>query len=224
MSCHIKDRRIQFFPDQCIPFFTRYHVIHFQEGISREYQGTIVNNSATLLYILEHRFIFEGGHPSQHHDPMNRIIVLLFTAFALFTAPMAYGQTENPNFDPDLALRLGADDYGMKNYIFVILKTGDNPTTDRAFIDSCFAGHLQNIGRLAEMKKLVVAGPFGRNDDDLRGIFILDATSPEEARKLLDTDPAIHAGLLKPLLYPWYGSAALSEYLNAADRIWKKDI
>ena len=151
------------------------------------------------------------------------ISVLAVALLALSVAPVK-GQVENPNYDADLAEKLGADDYGMKSYVFVILKSGDNPTTDEAFIDSCFRGHLDNIGRLVEQDKMVVAGPFGRNEDDMRGIFILDVPTVDEARILLETDPAIHAGLLKPLLYPWYGSAALPEYLEASDRIWKRDI
>jgi len=131
------------------------------------------------------------------------------------------GQTTNPNYDTTLAQALGADDYGMKMYVFVVLKSGNNKTTDKDFINSCFAGHMQNIGRLVESKQLIVAGPFGKNDNDFRGLFILNVTSLEEAKALLETDPAIKADLLAPELYPWYGSAALSEYLDAADKIWK---
>lgn len=56
-------------------------------------------------------------------------------------------------------------------------------------------GHMANINRLAEMKKLVVAGPFGDNGT-LRGIFIFRVDSLEEARKLTLTDPAVQAGRL----------------------------
>jgi uncharacterized protein YciI len=130
-------------------------------------------------------------------------------------------QVENPNFDSELALTLNADDYGMKSYVFVMLKTGTNSTTDKVFRDSCFTGHLKNINRLAEEKKLILAGPFGKNDASFRGIFILDVTTTEEANALLNTDPAIHANLLKADLYSWYGSAALSQYLEVSDKIWK---
>lgn len=130
-------------------------------------------------------------------------------------------QTTNPKLDTDLAKKLGGDDYGMKMYVFVILKGGDNKTTDKKFIDSCFAGHLANITRLAAEKKIVVAGPFGKNDSGFRGLFIMNVPTIAEAKKLLDTDPAIHADLLKPELYPWYGSAALPEYLEFHDKIWK---
>lgn len=127
----------------------------------------------------------------------------------------------NPNYDAALANRLGADDYGMKNYVLVILKTGSNHTADKAFIDSCFAGHMTNIHRLVELKKLIVAGPLKKNENNYRGIFILNTDSEEEAEVLLQTDPAIKEKLLEAELYKWYGSAALPEYLYESDRVWK---
>jgi uncharacterized protein YciI len=62
--------------------------------------------------------------------------------------------------------------------------------------------HLANIGRLAEMKKLVVAGPFG-DDGTLRGIFVFRVNSLEEARSLAQTDPAVQAGRLALQIHPW---------------------
>lgn len=130
--------------------------------------------------------------------------------------------TTNPNYNPELAEKLGADDYGMKSYILVLLKTGSNPGTDPDLVQSSFRGHMANIGRLVDEGKLVVAGPLGKNENSYRGIFILDVPTIEEAEELLQTDPAIKAGLLDADLYPWYGSAALSQYLEASDKIWKK--
>lgn len=107
----------------------------------------------------------------------------------------------NPNYDPRLAKKLGADDYGMKRYMLVMLKTGTNQTTDTDFINACFRGHMENINRLAEKGKLIVAGPLGKNEKNYRGIFILDATTLEEAEALLQTDPAISEKLLDAELY-----------------------
>jgi len=127
----------------------------------------------------------------------------------------------NPNYDSILAQKLGADDYGMKSYIFVILKTGSNKTTDKSMISECFKGHFENINLLVEQNKLIVAGPFGKNEQNFRGLFILNVSNYEEAEKLLQSDPAIKEGLLAIELFNWYGSAALSEYLDKADKIWK---
>ena len=62
--------------------------------------------------------------------------------------------------------------------------------------------HLDNINKLAEMKKLVVAGPFGDNGT-LRGIFVFRVNSIEEARELAATDPAVQAGRLALQIHPW---------------------
>jgi uncharacterized protein YciI len=62
--------------------------------------------------------------------------------------------------------------------------------------------HIANIVRLAEMKKLVVAGPFG-DDGDLRGIFVFRVDSLKEAQYLAATDPMIKIDRLKIELHPW---------------------
>ncbi len=62
--------------------------------------------------------------------------------------------------------------------------------------------HLANINRLAETKKLVIAGPFGDNGQ-LRGIFVFKVGSIDEARTLTETDPAVQAGRLAIDVHPW---------------------
>ena len=149
----------------------------------------------------------------------------LFLIFSFFVfVQLTSAQTVNPDYDSTLAKRLGADDYGMKSYVFTILKTGTNTTTDKAFIDSCFSGHMANIVRLVNEGKLIVAGPIGKNDNTYRGIFIFNVSSIEEARKLVETDPAVNSRLLDVDLYNWYGSAALPEYLEASQKIGKYKI
>lgn len=147
--------------------------------------------------------------------------LFLFFFLAVLASGSILGQTVNAQYDTALARKLEADDYGMKMYVLVILKTGSNKTKEKVFIDSCFRGHLTNIQKLADSKQLIVAGPFGKNETDFRGLFILNVKTVEEADKLLQTDPAIKTNLLKAELYPWYGSAALPEYFSAHDKIWK---
>jgi uncharacterized protein YciI len=62
--------------------------------------------------------------------------------------------------------------------------------------------HMANINRLAETKKLVVAGPFG-NNGTLRGIFVFRVNSLEEAKQLAETDPSVQAGRLAIEMRPW---------------------
>lgn len=130
-------------------------------------------------------------------------------------------QTANPGYDSTLARKLGADDYGMKMYVMVILKTGTNNEQDKAKRDTLFAGHMRNIRRMADIGKLVVAGPLSANEETYRGIFILDVKTFEEAASLLESDPTVTEKIFEPLYFKWYGSAALSEYLGSRDKIRK---
>jgi len=145
------------------------------------------------------------------------VAILLF----LISGITVNAQNTNPNFDVELAKKLGADDYGMKPYVLVMLKTGENTTASKEETNLAFRGHMENIGRLVKEGKLIVAGPLGKNDKTYRGIFIFDVPTIEEANALVMTDPAIKAKLLDAELYEWYGSAALAEYLPASDKIWK---
>ncbi|WP_235925662.1 YciI family protein [Pontibacter burrus] len=135
----------------------------------------------------------------------------------------AIAQSQNPNYNKALADSLGADDYGMKQYVLAILKTGSNTTTDKDKLNQYFRGHMENIGKLVKEGKLVVAGPLGKNDKNYRGIFILNAKTVEEARKMVETDPAVQAKVFDVELYPWYGSAALPVYLDTHSIISKEN-
>ena len=57
---------------------------------------------------------------------------------------------------------------------------------------------------------------------NLRGIYIFNVESVEEAKKLTETDPAIKAGSLVMELHPWYGSAALGLVNKYHDKISKE--
>lgn len=127
----------------------------------------------------------------------------------LFAAPALNAQTGAP-FDSALARRLGADRIGMKVYVMAFLKKGPNRNQDSVEAARLQTAHLANIGRMAEEGSLVLAGPF-MDDGDVRGIYVFNVTSVEEARALTATDPAIKAGRLVMELHPWYGSAALME-------------
>lgn len=158
----------------------------------------------------------------------------IFLIIAILAVKLAFGQSNankagvkdtlvlNPNYDKALADKLGGDDYGMKRYFFVILKTGANKTADKELTNKSFRGHMDNITRLVEEGKLIVAGPLGKNENNYRGIFILNnLKSIEEVKELLLTDLAIKNGLLDYEIFTWYGSAALPEYLPFSDKIWK---
>lgn len=127
------------------------------------------------------------------------------------------------DFDSLRAEQLGADEYGMRQYVMAFLKAGPNRNQSEEEAATLQRAHLDNITRMAEEGTLVVAGPF-TDDAEVRGIYIFNVSTLEEAEKLTSTDPAVKAGRLVMELHPWYGSAALVEVNETHKRIARRKI
>lgn len=127
-------------------------------------------------------------------------------------------------YDSLYAQALGADEYGMKTFVMALLSEGENQDLDSLEKIDLQRGHMDNINRLAEEGKLVLAGPFYNNpNSNLSGIYIFNVTTIAEAEELTMTDPAIQQGALKMELLLWYGSAALLEINDIHSKIAKEN-
>lgn len=145
---------------------------------------------------------------------------LLIFVFLVMSA-IGFSQESEIKYDEALAKSLHADEYGMKKYVFCLLKSGSNTTASKEETKKLFEGHMENIGKLAKEGKLVVAGPFMKNDRNYRGIYIFNVETVEEAKTLVATDPVIKANLLEAELTPWYCTAALQEIPKMHEKIAK---
>lgn len=147
---------------------------------------------------------------------MKKIILplLFLAAFSGFAQDDKYNET--------LSKSLGADDYGMRRYVFCILKDGSNTTASVEEKAELLKGHMENIKRLAAAGKLSIAGPFTKNDRNYRGIFIFNTDNLEEARQLVESDPAVRAKLFEAELTGWYASAALMKVNEIHETVAKK--
>jgi uncharacterized protein YciI len=113
-----------------------------------------------------------------------------------------------PAYDAELAKSLGGNENGMRRYVFVILRTGPNKMPAGQERNEMFAGHMANIQRLANERKLAYAGPLD-GVDGARGIFIFAVDSIDEARALVATDPVIAKGEMAAEYHTHFGSAGL---------------
>lgn len=147
-------------------------------------------------------------------------LVLAASAFAAPAQKAAEGAAA-PGYDAQLARTLGADDYGMRHYVLVLLRTGPHPMPEGAARDAMFKGHMANIQRLARVHKLVLAGPLD-GKDGLRGMFVFAVPDIEEAKKLVATDPTIVQGEMVAEYHAYYGSAALMLVDEMHDKVAKK--
>jgi uncharacterized protein YciI len=154
----------------------------------------------------------------------NESLPLLASSMALclfLAAPHAQSTDIKPKFDAELAKTLGADEYGMRRYVHVVLKTGPNKMPAGTERDAMFKGHFANIQRLAAEGKLVLAGPFD-GVDGWRGMFVLAVADIEEAKKLVATDPVIINGEMIAQFHTYYGSAALMQVNEWHEKVAKK--
>ena len=92
------------------------------------------------------------------------------------------------------------------SFILVLLVRPPNaPEKPKAELDQLQEGHMANMRRLADEGRLFKAGPTedfsGRN---VRGIFILNTDSLEQAKEWVATDPSVKAGRLAPEFMKWY--------------------
>lgn len=133
---------------------------------------------------------------------------LVACTLALLTAATVPAQEAPAAYDAAKAQAWGANDQGLRPYVFVLLKTGPKRMPDGPARNEMFQGHFANMTRLAKEGLLVYAGPLD-GKEGLRGIFILATNDLDAARKAVDTDPVIINGEMVADLHKHMGSAAL---------------
>ena len=114
--------------------------------------------------------------------------------------------TVNSYAQDEFEMTEGDTTFIMKKYYLVLLKANpDKEPLDSAQVMDIQRQHLDNINRLADLGKIVMAGPMG-DDGNLRGIFVMDCANLEEADSLVQTDPAIQKKRLLAEVHPWWAA------------------
>ena len=151
-----------------------------------------------------------------------RLLFLFTLALAtLLISSQAFTQPPTTEYDAKLAASLGADDYGMRQYVLVILKTGPRKMAAGKERDEMFKGHMANMKRLAAEGKLALAGPLD-GKDGWRGLFVFSVKTIDEAKALTETDPVIKEGEMVAEYHTYYGSAALMQVNDLHRKVQKK--
>ena len=89
----------------------------------------------------------------------------------------------------------------MRVYYACFLVAGPKFAPDSPDHTALRAKHLAFIRKMVSEKKLRLAGPFAE-EGKLFGISIVDAPSAEEARALVEQDPAMQAGFFAHEIHP----------------------
>lgn len=92
---------------------------------------------------------------------------------------------------------------GMEQYTLVLLKQGENWNPSAPEFMDVIKRHHVYVKALANQGSLAIAGPFPISDpSDLRGVAIF-CVGVVQTAKLMEEDPIVKAGLLKPEMHPW---------------------
>lgn len=99
----------------------------------------------------------------------------------------------------------------------VYLRTGPTKGLPDAEQKAAFAGHFDNMNRLARAGDLLLAGPFGkqRSSPDLRGVFVLATGDRAAAERLAGSDPCVQRGIFVLEFHALRTAAPLREFLAA---------
>lgn len=92
---------------------------------------------------------------------------------------------------------------GMAIHPYVILLPGSNWEAGAPSI----AEHDRYLQSLRTQKKLAVAGSIEAPDDQFAVVIFRPAVPIEDAQRLIDDDPAVKAGVLKPDYHKWWCAA-----------------
>ncbi|MGA7298313.1 MAG: YciI family protein [Rhodanobacteraceae bacterium] len=158
----------------------------------------------------------------------SRFVTATLTLLALLSLLPAPGVAQSPGLAPQsghdasLAKQLGADEYGMRSYVLVLLRSSSRPVPKGPERDAMFKAHLANIHRLASTGKLVLAGPLD-GGDGLRGLFVFAVKDVDAARELVASDPVITRGEMVAEYHDFYGSAAIMQINDLHEHLKKKD-
>jgi hypothetical protein len=88
----------------------------------------------------------------------------------------------------------------MKKCFLVFFNPGPAWTEGRSIFEQPLDDHVDFIHSLYEQGKVAMAGPFA---DGAGGMTILMAESQGEARALIDQDPDVIRGILRPEIRQW---------------------
>jgi uncharacterized protein YciI len=164
-----------------------------------------------------------SGPIATQETVMNMMRAGMLVTLLLASTTVLAEEAAKPAFDAALAAKYGADDFGMRSYVLVVLKTGPNKMAAGPARDEMFRGHFANIQRLAAEGKLAFAGPLD-GVDGWRGLFVFAVKDIEEAKALAATDPVLINGEMVAEYHRLYGSAGLMGVFELHERVKRKEM
>jgi uncharacterized protein YciI len=101
---------------------------------------------------------------------------------------------------PD-AIHEASTPQAMEQYTLALMHRGEKWNPASPEYQELLKPHIALIGKLTTEGTMALAGPL-RDEGELKGVFIY-SVGTEQAAKLVQEDPLVKAGYLKPEMHPW---------------------
>ncbi len=118
----------------------------------------------------------------------------------VWQAPKGIGEKMLAEYKTNPAMKMTMTKYYLT---LLIPNPQDDPKADATAAQKLLLPHLWDIRHKLDNKIYLSAGPIG-NGKELRGLFIINAASPEAAQEIAQSDPMVKAGLLKAEVHTWW--------------------
>ncbi len=100
----------------------------------------------------------------------------------------------------------------LASLTLVLVQPGEVLDANKALAErEVFDGHRRFLEREAEAGRLLVSGPLAPAEVGPRGLLVFDLEDPEDVIAVLEEDPAVAAGLLRPEAFPMVTLAQVRE-------------
>ena len=93
-------------------------------------------------------------------------------------------------------------------YLALLIKPSDWTGGRTAETQQLLQTHFKHVQSLIAGGKAAIAGPFG-DDTRIAGVFVLNASSPEEARALEEADPLVKSGGFSVEVLKWWAAKGI---------------
>jgi uncharacterized protein YciI len=105
--------------------------------------------------------------------------------------------------DPSAIHEPSAEIKGMEQYTLVLMQQGEKWDPGAPGFMDVMKQQPAFVRQMTEQGNMAIAGPFPLSEPgELRGVVIF-GVGTEQAAKLVQEDPTVKAGLLKPEIHPW---------------------
>ena len=129
--------------------------------------------------------------------------LLLLTLSFFLCNGLIFAQGKLSSSQPPTKENTTLDNADMKTYVMVFLMKGEKRNQSKKEAEEIQQNHLAHLTQMHQEGILLMAGPF-MDEQDIKGILVMNTSEIEQAKQVVENDPAIIAGRLKAVYHLWY--------------------